>query len=132
MIRKLSIVAVLIFVFAPATASAYWPYAGWGYGGYGNGWGYGVTSDYVPSPPYFAVHPPVYYSPYITARHYGASPFAWPAGMSPITYVARSEQATVEPQLIENPYVGGAKAASKSAPAEAAEPVAIVNPFVNR
>ena len=57
------------------------------------GWGFNQTTNYVPSPPYYAIYPPVYYSPFITARHYGASPFAWYPGMQPITYVPEPDVA---------------------------------------
>lgn len=48
------------------------PYHGFGYSGslYGLG--------YVPVPPYFALHPPVYYSHEIRRRPVGDSPFAYP------------------------------------------------------
>ena len=50
------------------------PYYGFGYSGslYGLG--------YVPVPPYFALHPPVYYSHEIRRRPMGDSPYAYPAG----------------------------------------------------
>src|SRR5687768_5337253 len=86
MIRTLFVAAALALAVAvPSTSSAFWPYAP--YGAYNYGWGWNHATDYVPAPPYYAVHPPVYYSPYITARHYGASPHAWLPGMQPITYV---------------------------------------------
>jgi hypothetical protein len=132
MIRKLCLVSIVALLFAaPSPASAFWPYGGYwgGYGGYGNGWGFGYPTNYVPAPPYFAVHPPVYYSSQITARHYGASPFAWQGGLSPITYVPQPEFSLSEPEMIENPFVGGAKAAAKQA-AASAEPLNVSNPFV--
>lgn len=48
------------------------PYHGFGYSGslYGLG--------FVPVPPYFALHPPVYYSHEILRRPVGDSPFAYP------------------------------------------------------
>ena len=114
MTRKLAILAALIVILlAPASAKAYWPYLG--YGGMGAyGWGINRTTDYVPSPPYFAMYPPVYYNSQITARHYGTSPFAWSVGMQPITYVGQPEAApTPEPLMIYNPYVPGAKPAGR-------------------
>ncbi len=99
-------------------------------------YGYGANNvgrmhSYVPSPPYFALHPPVYYGERYT-RPYGLSPFAaWPqlqptAGYYgqravdrtmtiPNQHYPQSSKATtaagsvvttkpVEPQIIENPY----------------------------
>ena len=134
MIRKLCLLAIVALAFsAPSTASAYWPY--WGYGGgwgmSGYGLGFNSPMNYVPAPPYYAIYPPVYYSHQITARHYGASPFAWPAGFSPTADYAQGQLIAPEPEIIENPFVT-ARAASKqtAAPIENIEPVKLVNPFV--
>lgn len=88
----------------PAQAQApgvgmYHPY-GIGYG-YPYGFGFG-SSPYslsrVPTPPYFALHPPVYYS-YAVPRTFGHSPFAYPG-----TY--RTPEVDVpEPEVIDNPHV---------------------------
>jgi hypothetical protein len=114
--------------------------------GYGYGWGYGTIqpTNYVPAPPYYAIHPPVYYSPHITARHYGASPFAWLPGMQPITYVPEpvmtqrstaavsrdslltEKSAAPKAAMIDNPYVIEAKTASSSSEPQ---PAKIDNPF---
>ena len=134
---------VAVCLAVPGSASAYWPYLG--YGGYGWGWGHIQPTNYVPAPPYYAVHPPVYYSPHITARHYGASPFAWLPGMQPITYVpqplpvqrgaapvgrdglmAQSEGKTAA-VVIENPYVERGKVAANEA--TEVQPARIENPF---
>jgi hypothetical protein len=82
-------------------------------------WGcYAYRSTYASeSVPYFALHPPVYYS-YRVARTYGYSPFAYPPGVmtpslesrrSPSSAAAVIEE-TLEPQgpkplRIDNPYV---------------------------
>src|SRR5438876_2929451 len=106
MIRNLCFLSIVALGLAtPSTASAYWPYMGyWGYGTSGYGLGFNQASNYVPAPPYYAIYPPVYYSSQITARHYGASPFAWPAGFSPITYVPQGDLTAPEPEIIENPF----------------------------
>ena len=126
MIRKLCLAVVALFLLAaPTSANAYWPYMG--YGGYGGwGWGWNSPTSYRPAPPYFALYPPVYYSPHITARHYGASPFAWPAGMQPITYVSNAR-----PAIIMNPNVNSNKAVSQQPVAATTEvqPLEIANPF---
>lgn len=102
-----------------------------GYGGYGGA----RMQTYVPAPPYFALHPPVYYGQRFT-RPYGVSPFAaWPqlqatAAYAPQPHVQRA-------QVLDNPYcvtaeigveVVGASAqtVTQSAPAE---PLLIDNPY---
>jgi hypothetical protein len=87
---------------------------------YGPGWfGCGFPTVYeTESVPYFALHPPVYYS-YRVARTYGRSPFAYPpemaaAGSAPRWDDRRSDRETDEPAeprpplRIVNPYVQGA------------------------
>lgn len=100
-------------------------------GPYGYGGGCGINS-YTPTdlrPPYFALHPPVYYS-HSVARTYGYSPYAYgprvrtpnPRPVAPVTisnqYLLRSKvrvQETsdktvsyssdrIKPAVIENPY----------------------------
>lgn len=147
MIRKLAAFAVLAFASVlPSNSEAFWPYAG--YGAYNFGWGWNAPTDYVPAPPYFAVHPPVYYSPHITARHYGASPYAWLPGMQPITYVPElvpgrrvmtaigksnlmaASSPTRSLEMIENPYF--VAQAGAEAPAVQPQPEKIENPHFAR
>jgi hypothetical protein len=141
MIRHFSLASITVLLLSmPSAASAYWPYGGylgWGQSGYGLGYNY--ASNYVPSPPYYAIYPPVYYSQQITARPYGASPFAWPAGLSPITYVPQGELTGPSPAVIENPYVRPKAATSTTnldvtkdldAIKPAIEPETTENPFV--
>ncbi len=79
---------------------------------YGVGFGYGfrgirsarVVNNY--DIPYFALHPPVYYSGQITPRPYGVSPFAAPAGIRPVEL-----DMAVKPKTIMNPFVVPAPAA---------------------
>ena len=53
----------------------------------------------IPTPPYFALHPPVYYSAPVP-RSYGYSPFAYPGSVrTPEVAVPQ-----VQPQVIENQY----------------------------
>jgi len=51
-----------------------------------------------PNPPYFALHPPVYYEG-IVKRPYGISPFAAPPGVLPVEMTI-----TVEPKTVLNPF----------------------------
>src|SRR3954469_7971518 len=130
MIRKLCFLSIaLLALSAPSTASAYWPYMGWGWNS-GYGLGFNNATNYVPAPPYYSIYPPVYYSQQITARHYGASPFAWPAGFSPITYVPQGDITGPEPEMIENPFVAARPAKQTAAPIEEIKPVTLANPFV--
>ena len=75
----------------------------------------------IPVPPYFAIHPPVYYSQPVP-RTYGYSPYAYPGTMQ--------TPEVVEPEMIENPHV------SQPAQEEATSNVKVVryqvidNPFV--
>src|SRR3954464_6018520 len=131
MIRNVCLsIAVIACLFAPAQADAFWPYMGYpGYGGYGWGWGFNQATNYVPAPPYYSIYPPVYYAPYITARHYGASPFAWTAGMEPITYVPDTAPAAgPDPVIIENPFVTGPKPAGAKTTKIESKPLKLANP----
>jgi hypothetical protein len=104
-----------------------------GGGGWDGGWGWGVlygSLDY--NVPYFAAHPPVYYS-YPVPRTYGYSPFAYPPGvMTP-----EVEMGAEMPVEIVNPYVPSSQQTSEAATDQTAanaearpEPLVIMNPFV--
>jgi hypothetical protein len=119
-----AIVAALALAAAPATAQAQWGGGyGCGYGGYGfcdyqSLWGnpyvYSQGGSYIP--PYFAIYPPVYYSPHIIARPYGWSPYAWPSTtMLPATPAA-------QPVVIMNANVKAANSKVAQAPAPSAKP----------
>jgi hypothetical protein len=136
MIRTVCLTVVALALLSlPSSASAYWGCCGaWGggYGGCGGAWGnsyaYNYGVGYLPPPPYYSVFPPVYYSPHITMRHYGASPYAWPAGFSPTAFAVRTQ-----PVMVVNAHV--APAADEAAPALSAQatapkPLRIDNPFV--
>ncbi len=106
-------------------------------GGFGSGLGmrgFGASGSlyglgYMPVPPYFAMHPPVYYGQRVF-RTYGESPFARPA--------RSSRPFNVSVQLVRNPFVAPLPIAMPSAPAAgqetsgdqvAVQPKMIVNPF---
>jgi hypothetical protein len=81
------------------------------------------TAEHVP---YFALHPPVYYS-YPVSRPYGWSPFPH----APLPYAAQRPRPAVrvaQPLTIRNPYVVGAPAADEDS--SAVQPLRIVNPYV--
>lgn len=92
------------------------------------------TTSYrsIPSPPYFAVHPPVYYGPRIRMA-YGHSPIARP----PLTVVDVGEQEET-PQwprpaglTIFNPYVADAAAESDRG-TTVVQPQAVENPHYSK
>jgi hypothetical protein len=95
-------------------------------GPWGCGWGYNQPSiysfEYVP---YYALHPPVYYSYRIVARSYGDSPFPYPPGLS-----ALQAYSTVQPQIIKNEHVEEAGAPSDQYQTRA--PLRISNPYVEQ
>ena len=129
----LSLVA-LALLSLPSAASAQWGcYGGWGGcgGAWGNSYAYNYGVGYLPPPPYYAVFPPVYYSSHITARHYGASPYAWPAGFSPTSFATRGPK----PMLIVNrevaPVEGAAPLPAAQANSTEIKPLKINNPFVS-
>lgn len=82
--------------------------------------------------PYFALHPPVYYSEPVP-RTYGYSPFAYPPGVMTPEIVSEPQ-----PVTINNPYVPATKPASaevkstdrSASTQQAPEPLVIINPFV--
>jgi len=109
----------------------------------GGGWGYGYDMGYLYNSldynvPYFAAHPPVYYS-YPVPRTYGYSPFAYPPNVMTPDVVIEDSQ----PVEIINPYVPSKETSATSADQSAAagsndrapknrqpEPLVIINPYV--
>lgn len=91
------------------------------------------TSGLVPTPPYFALHPPVYYSCPVP-RSYGYSPYAYPS------YVMTPEAAPApaKPVMYKNPYVDQDapaqntqdKPATPTPRRTAAAPTPELNPYV--
>ena len=114
--RVLPAVALLAVLALQSSASAQW-----GCGGYGtNYFGWGLQSGWYTGvqgrmPPYFALHPPVYYSGQIVRIPYGASPFASPWGAS---FGAAASLATGSPMM-----------SSPAAVSALAESITIVNEF---
>ncbi len=87
-------------------------------------WGCVWSGNYCSeSVPYFALHPPVYYS-YRIARTYGYSPFAYPPGVltpgsePPRGPMVRNLYATMEGEMPESP--------------QSQPPLRIDNPFVDQ
>jgi hypothetical protein len=111
--------------------------------GFGDAFGFGGGGDYgwdiaelyrelYHNLPYFALHPPVYYSEPVP-RTYGYSPFAYPPGTMTPEIVGEPQ-----PVTINNPYVPATKPASaevkstdrSASTQQAPEPLVIVNQFV--
>ncbi len=94
---------------------------GYGYGGFYGVFPPGVyVRDYVP---YYAMHPPVYYS-YPVPRPYGYSPYAYPPG------VMTPEPAPVAPLMIENKFVPTRRELPVKKNHVASAPLRISNPYV--
>ncbi len=125
MLMVLAVAAVLVLAIAPGALAQ---------GCGGSGWGYGYlyqSLDY--NVPYFAAHPPVYYS-YPVPRTYGYSPFAYPPSVMTPEVIGEP----VEPAVIVNPYVPSSGSGEAAEPqdrtteveARASAPLVIVNPYV--
>lgn len=87
-------------------------------------------SGQVPTPPYFALNPPVYYS-HPVPRTYGYSPWAYPGSVRTPEFVCDSQ-----PVEIINPYVPSstttpaAPQADQTTKVAEPQPLVIENPFV--
>ena len=90
-------------------------------------WGYYWPSYYSREHiPYFAQHPPVYYS-YPVGRTYGRSPYAWP----PIVRTAPQRPvAEPSPLIIPNPYAVSSEPAAAPVEVSRTAPMRIVNSYV--
>jgi hypothetical protein len=91
-------------------------------------WYTGYTSEYVP---YYAMHPPVYYS-YPVPRPYGYSPFAYPPGV--LTPEILGEP--TGPQEIINPHVVPKEKPTSTTnkttkTLQGPVPQVVINPFVD-
>ncbi len=133
--RSIGGVALLVFgavMAQPAVAQTGW--GQWGaWGGYYGGLNYNV---YTQDPaPYFALHPPVYYSRPVP-RPYGYSPFAYPPYiMTPEPTAERTwEPKIAAPVTILNPHAPRSTPASRSVSTSdrttSIKPLRITNPYV--
>ena len=108
-----------------------------GYGGGGNcffgdgGFSNLYNQGFVPVPPYFALHPPVYYSAPVP-RSYGYSPFAYP-GTVPTPEVVMGPEEIINPHVVpddaEEVPVPPQEASQRTA---SVAPEVIRNPFVDQ
>lgn len=133
-LKSLLIMLAAVAAFALSANSASAQIGGCGIGGvYGPGvfglyGGSPYASGRIPTPPYFSLHPPVYYKGRPVARSYGYSPF-------PYSGNTRTPEVAVQAQMIHNPHVK--PAAGKKTQIDADEnrvaevtPEVIRNPFV--
>ena len=133
LLSVVTVLAVILLLFGahtPAQAQCAVPYRtdGFPYPGWLGFYGSPYSLGQIPVPPYFSLHPPVYYSQPV-ARSYGYSPYAYPGSVVTPEVIA--------PQEIINPHVQ-----LKAEPEEEAAPVVeqetvttaayqiIENPFV--
>lgn len=122
-IRLACLVGLIVVGFGHSTSASAQGIVGGGYGGWG---GYGLPYNLygLDSIPYFALHPPVYYSRPVP-RPYGYSPFAYPPGiMTPEIEVPQAK-------MMINPFVPR-KEPAQQAGRVAVAPKLIKNPFVKR
>jgi hypothetical protein len=89
------------------------------------GWGccYCPTSYSQESVPYFALHPPVYYS-YPIARTYGDSPYPYPPGLNAM----QAQTPSAQPQIIRNDYIDESQESDQQVHNRV--PLRIRNPFI--
>jgi hypothetical protein len=126
----LLVLVAALFAAAPgAHAQGCWGDGGWGYGYLYQSLDYNV--------PYFAAHPPVYYS-YPVPRTYGYSPFAYPPNVMTPDVIMDNEQ----PVEIINPYAPSSQqqsaapnddqtaAAAPESTSRDPQPLVIINPYV--
>lgn len=112
-----------------ASAAGIWPYGGLSW------YRYWIQPPILADRPipYYAVHPPVYYSR-ITPRPYGFSPYAYiPALVNPTLESAgqcAEQRQPVQPLTVWNEHVEKPGPAPEAAAKSGPRPLMIVNPFV--
>ena len=95
--------------------------AGDGHYGYYPGWRYSIYT--TESIPYFAEHPPVYYSQPVP-RPYGYSPYAYPPGVM-------TPEPKPQPKITINPHVKPKAKSTNVARSTTPKPLRIRNPYVD-
>ncbi len=130
MICRLAISAVVLASMLATDCPAQWPYGQLGFGGVGYGYQnyYGYRGN-IPTPPYFAIHPPVFYGERVE-RSYGISPFA---ALPPMHSELAKPRNNGSKAMVMNPYC--TETIEEITPVEnqvsqIAKPKVIFNPFV--
>ncbi|MCH7726457.1 MAG: hypothetical protein IH991_08275 [Planctomycetes bacterium] len=124
--RKMSILIVGVFAVLASASSAR---ADGPFRAYGGCYPWGFYGGNFANPnrrviPYFAQHPPVYYSD-IVPRPFGYSPYALPPGIAPVEVVKEAPKA----QEVINPYFRPKKEKATLDKTAVAVPQVIENPF---
>lgn len=130
MIRRLGIPALVLAAFAVALLASPPAQAG-GFGCDSHVWSSPYPADLssmysvgaIHLPPYFALHPPVYYEMPVP-RTYGYSPWAYPP------YVPTPEIEAPVPEIIQNKFVPQPVKGASEKPKMASAPLMIRNPYV--
>ena len=128
MIRRFGIFSLVLAALAVALLALPASAGQFGYGAYV--WSSPYPADLtplyalgtIPTPPYFALHPPVYYEMPIP-RTYGYSPWAYPP------YITTPEIVEPVPEIIQNKFVPQPKKSSEK-PKMVSAPLRIQNPYV--
>ena len=93
------------------------------------GWGHPLEMPYamkrIPTPPYFALHPPVYYS-YPVPRTYGWSPFAYPGTFKTPSVALSDPREMINPHVKPDEQVPEKNSSTRTVSA----PKLIINPYV--
>lgn len=120
-----SVVLAGAAVFCVPSGVAAWDGPGWAPWA-GAGWWWATPSLYATeSIPYFAEHPPVYYS-HVVPRAYGFSPYAYPPG------VLTPEVRHIEPVVVCNQYAPAAADQLAAGERATRRPLRIANPFASQ
>ncbi len=126
--------AGVALVMTCGTAGAFDGYAAFPWYGYGNNGPAAYALGNIAAPPYFALHPPVYYSRPVP-RSYGHSPFACTCDCHHHGQPMVAPRITVNPHVEAKPATPAKKSEPKGAkPAKiaAAAPVRIANPYYHQ
>ena len=132
--KRLALLICFVAMAAVGTSSAraddgFGGYAGhqFPWFGYGNNGPAAYSLGNIPAPPYFALHPPVYYS-HPVPRTYGRSPFACSCGCHEMGSRAVAVRVVENPHIKVKPNPPAANNADKPVKV-AASPQRVANPF---
>ncbi len=132
MVRQFGIPALVLAAFAVALLTAVPAQAdGFGCGSYA--WSSPYPADLsplysvgaIPLPPYFSLHPPVYYEMPVP-RPYGYGPWAYPP------YMTTPEIVEPAPEIIQNKFVPQPTKQGSDKPKMVSAPLIIRNPYVTQ
>ena len=127
LVRTLSLFAVAFATvcISAQSASAQDPYCSGGFPwpNYNNSISSPYAAGRIPTPPYFSIHPPVYYSVPVP-RTYGHSPYAYPGTFrTPDVEIAKTA-------MMVNPYATKKASEEKTLDKTASASRMVINPYV--